>query len=183
MTMSAVPPNQRIIPLLVATLNDAQRKVIQDFVEAKSIRKDRREFATWFAIASGHALAEASLDDVVFEAHGRLRVKENKITPAPKQAAIERNKVLVAFLRRYFRRYGSPRNVGQFIRTLKSKAYFKSLVLTDRAVRYIIQNLAPKRGRRKKPIGLNRTVPSHQASRRQTAQKPSNPSIRWLSRG
>ena len=74
---------------------------------------------------------------------------ENEITPAAKEAAIERNRGLTAFLWRYFRRYGVPANIGRFIARMRNRR--KSILtvtkvdgqlrtLTVRAVREMMRN-------------------------------------------
>ena len=51
----------------------------------------------------------------------KIRFYENKIAPAPRNAAIERNYYLNKFLFRYFRRYGFPKNTSGLLRRMEQK--------------------------------------------------------------
>lgn len=55
----------------------------------------------------------------------RVRARGYEITPAPKQAAIDRKRKLTTVIWRYLRRFGQPSNIAQFRERLRCKGMLK----------------------------------------------------------
>jgi hypothetical protein len=81
----------------------------------------------------------------------RLRGLDNRITPAVKRAAIEREPKLNALIVQYFRQFNGDTNISRCIRWVRSEGAGKSM--QDGAMRARIKQVFGIVGRRGRPRG------------------------------
>ena len=130
-----------------------QRSLIGEFMARDEAEKDVELFNKAFDITIKLDRAKATLDEASSKAYRsilrkKIRFYENRITPAPKLAGIDRNYDLNEFLTEYLRQHGRPRNVGLFISWMSTKGLLDVAdaegnvrTLNDRTVRNMIENL------------------------------------------
>jgi hypothetical protein len=173
---------------------DRQKRLFKEFLSRKADKKDVKLFDESFdAIVKLEELKtthnEASSKTYRSRLRKRIRFYENKIAPAPKQAAIERNEDRLRFLFRYLRRYGFPKNTSHLLRRMEEKGLLdventegKVRTLNHRTVRLMIEDMRrpfswPKPGCRRATARHKLVAqPRHELKRGQ----PSLPKLKFL---
>ncbi len=177
-----------------ANLTRDQKSLIREFLSRAADRNDVRrlgeafnEIVTLKKLKKTHD--EASSKAYRSRLRKRIRLCENEIASAPKEAAIERNANLLQFLFRYLRRYGLPKNTSHLLRRMKEKrlldvenAEGKVRTLNHRTVRLMIEDMRrpfswPKPGRRR-PTTRVKSVAQH--SNELDRVQPSLPKLKFL---
>jgi hypothetical protein len=178
----------------VGVLTRDQKSLIKEFMARDEDVKDVERFNEAFdAIIKLEKLKithkEASSKAYRSRLRKRIRFYENKIAPAPKQAAIERNDDLSRFLFQYLRRYGFPKNTSHLLRRMEEKGLLdventegKVRTLNHRTVRLMIEDMRrpfswPKPGRRR-AMTRRKSVAQHRHELKRV--QPSLPKLKFL---
>lgn len=148
------------------TGDERQNKLFKEFLSRNADKKDVKLFDEAFDAIIRRQNAETTHNEASSKAYRsrvrkRIRFYENKIAPAAKLSAIERNNDLVLFLFRYLRRYGFPANTSHLLRRMEEKRLLdvenpkgEVRTLNHRTVRLMIEDMRrpfswPKPGRRR----------------------------------
>jgi hypothetical protein len=173
---------------------ERQKGLFKEFLSRKADKKDVKLFDEAFDTIVKSKNAQTTHNEVSSKAYRsrlrkRIRFYENKIAPAPKQAAIERNDDLRRLLFKYLRRYGFPKNTSHLLRRMEEKglldgenAVGKDRTLNHRTVRLMIEDLRrpfswPKAGGRRATT-RRKSVAQHRHELKRA--QPSLPKLKFL---
>lgn len=144
-------------------LCDCQKEKISAFIMATPRCEDEKAFNASFKISCVldeeiSRLEKAKTPRAQKHSRKRIHQWETKITPAKKQKAIGDRKPIIAKCWEYFRQYGAPTNICDFIKWLdqagvltRTNEWGKTKERSDTSVRSILHDtfgISGKRGRK-----------------------------------
>jgi hypothetical protein len=179
----------------VGVLTRDQKSLIKEFLSRKADKNDVNLSNEAFDEIVKLQRLETTHNEASSKAYYRsllrkdIRYLKNKLFPAPKLAAIQRNGDLLRFLFQHIRRYGFPKNTSRLLRQMEEKGLLdvenaegKVRTLNHRTVRLMIEDMRspfswPKPGRRRATT-RRKSVAQHRDELK--PGQPSLPKLKFL---